>query len=120
MIELEENINDDTLVGMLKRAAINAVDNHARLISGINNLVIKRDDQQDDLCKLVKFSRKLFFCRILFVIAVNETLTLIRRQYEEFEREKQNLLLEHSSRDQTFRSELEKITGEKEYEQIFN
>jgi hypothetical protein len=55
MIELEENVNDDTLVGMLKRAVINAVDNHARLISGINNLVMKRDDQQDDLCKLVRF-----------------------------------------------------------------
>jgi len=55
MIELEENVNDDTLVGMLKRAVINAVDNHARLISGINNLVMKRNDQQDDLCKLVRF-----------------------------------------------------------------
>ncbi len=51
---------------------------------------------------------------------MNETLTLIRRQYEELDREKRNLLLEHSSRDQTFRSELEKITAEKEYEQIFN
>ncbi len=48
MIELEENADDDTIVGMLKRAAINAVDNHARLISGINNLVINR---QEDLCK---------------------------------------------------------------------
>jgi hypothetical protein len=48
MIELEENADDDTIVGMLKRAAINAVDNHARLISGINNLVINREE---DLCK---------------------------------------------------------------------
>jgi hypothetical protein len=46
---------------------------------------------------------------------VNETLALIRRQYEELEREKQNLLLEQSSREQTLRSELEKITAEKEY-----
>ncbi len=60
------------------------------------------------------------FFLILFVIAVNETLTLIRRQYEELEREKQNLLLEHTSHDQTFRSELEKITAEKEYKQIFS
>jgi hypothetical protein len=54
MIEFEENANDDTLIGMFKRAAINAIDNHARLISGINNLVIKRNDQQEDLCKLVE------------------------------------------------------------------
>jgi hypothetical protein len=51
---------------------------------------------------------------ILFLVAVNETLSLIRRQYEELEREKQALLLDHSSREQTFQSELEKITAEKE------
>lgn len=45
---------------------------------------------------------------------MNETLTLIRRQYEELEQEKENLLLENSSREQAFRSELEKITEEKE------
>jgi hypothetical protein len=55
MIEFEENANDDTLIGMFKRAAINAIDNHARLISGINNLVIKRDDQHEDLCPFVTF-----------------------------------------------------------------
>jgi hypothetical protein len=47
-------------------------------------------------------------------------LTLIRRQYEELEREKQNLLLEQTSHQQTFRSELEKIAAEKEYEQKFS
>jgi len=114
MIEFEENVNGDTLVGMLKRAAINAVDNHARLISGINILVIKRNDQRDDLCELVGIERK-HFLKTLFVVAVNETLALIRRQYEELEREKQNLLLEQSSHEQTLRSELEKITAEKEY-----
>ncbi len=51
---------------------------------------------------------------ILFLVAINETLSLIRRQYEELEREKQALLLDHSSREQTFQSELEKITAEKE------
>ncbi len=65
----------------------------------------------------MKFEIKKFL--FYFVVAVNATLTLIRRQYEELEREKQNLLLEHTSREQTFRSELEKITAEKEYEQIF-
>jgi hypothetical protein len=55
MIELEENADNDSLVGMFKRAAINAIDNHARLISGINNLVIKRDDQHEDLCSFVTF-----------------------------------------------------------------
>jgi hypothetical protein len=57
---------------------------------------------------------------ISFFIAANEMLTLIRRQYEELEREKQNLLLEHTSHEQTFRSELEKISAEKEYRQTFN
>ena len=47
-------------------------------------------------------------------------LALIRRQYEELQREKQNLLLEHTSHEQTFRSELEKISAEKEYRQSFS
>ena len=55
MIELEETATDDSLLAMLKRAAINAVDNHARLVSGLNNLVIKHDDQQEDLCKIDLF-----------------------------------------------------------------
>ncbi len=38
----------------------------------------------------------------------------IRRQYEELEREKQNLLLEHTSREGSFQSELEKLIAEKE------
>jgi hypothetical protein len=50
----------------------------------------------------------------LISIAINETLSLIRRQYEELEREKQNLLLEQTSREQTFRSELEQVASEKE------
>lgn len=58
MIELEENADDNTLVSMLKRAAINAVDHHARVISGINNLVMKRSDQRDDSCELIEFVRK--------------------------------------------------------------
>jgi hypothetical protein len=55
MIELEQTATDDSLLAMLKRAAINAVDNHARLISGLNNLVIKHDDQQEDLCTIDLF-----------------------------------------------------------------
>ncbi|CAF4721367.1 unnamed protein product [Rotaria sp. Silwood1] len=103
IIELEESTDNDNIVGMFKRAAINAVDNHARLISGINNLVIQRDDQQEDL-------------------STNEILSLIHRQYEELQREKENLLFERTSREETFRSELEKITAEKDtfWQQRFN
>ncbi|CAF1098112.1 unnamed protein product [Rotaria sordida] len=103
MIELEESADNDSVIGMVKRAAINAVDSHARLLSGINNLVIKHDDQQDDLSS-------------------NEIFALINRQYEELQREKENLLLEHTSREQTFRFELEKITAEKDafWQQRFN
>jgi hypothetical protein len=58
MIDLEETADDESLVGMFKRAAINAVDSHTRLVSGLNNLIIKRDDddqQQQDLGELVLF-----------------------------------------------------------------
>ncbi|CAF1083139.1 unnamed protein product [Rotaria magnacalcarata] len=103
MIELEEAVDNDSIVGMFKQAAINIVDSHARFISGINNLVIQRDNQQEDL-------------------PTNEILALIRRQYEELEREKDILFLDHTAREQTFRSELEKITAEKDafWQQRFN
>jgi len=42
-------------------------------------------------------------------------LVLIRCQYEELEREKQNLSFEQASREQTFRLELEQLAEEKEY-----
>ncbi len=48
---------------------------------------------------------------------MNETAALIRRQYEELEREKQNLSFEQTSREQTFRLELEQLAAEKEFEQ---
>jgi hypothetical protein len=51
MIELEEDAEDNTLVGMFRKAAIYAVDSHARLISEVNNLVVKDDDRQGDLCE---------------------------------------------------------------------
>jgi hypothetical protein len=107
MIELEENADNDTLIGIFKRTAINVVDNHARLISGINNLVINK---QEDLCKLERFGN----FEMIYCIAVNETLIIIRRQYEELEREKQNLLLEHTSQEDSVQSKLEKLTAEKE------
>ena len=95
LIELEGNADDHTVGGMVKQAAINAIDNHARVISGVNNLVRKREDQQENL-------------------PINETLALIRRQYEELEREKENLVVERTTREENFRLELEKITAEKE------
>jgi hypothetical protein len=49
------------------------------------------------------------------VIAIDVCLATIRRQYEDFEREKQNLSLEQASREQTFRSELDQLAAEKEY-----
>ncbi|CAF0920949.1 unnamed protein product [Rotaria sordida] len=102
MIEIEET-DDDSLVGIFKKAAINAINCHVKLISGLNSLIIKQDDQEQDLY-------------------TNEILALIRRQYEELEREKENLSLEQISREQTFRSELEQITTEKDttWQQRFN
>ncbi|CAF1184945.1 unnamed protein product [Adineta steineri] len=103
MIDLNENAQDGTLVGMFKQTAINIIDYHTRLISEINNLVVKREDQQGEL-------------------PVNETLALIRRQYEDLEREKQSLSLEHTSHEDSFRSEMEKITAEKDafWQQHYN
>ena len=46
---------------------------------------------------------------------MHEILRLIRRQYEELELEKQNLLIEQTSHEQTLRSEFERTTIEKEY-----
>ena len=52
MFELEESIDNTSLIGMFKQTAIDVVDSHLRLVNGINNLIIKRDDQQEeDLCK---------------------------------------------------------------------
>jgi hypothetical protein len=36
---------------MFKRVAIHVIDNHARLVSGIKSLIIKQDDQEQDLCE---------------------------------------------------------------------
>jgi hypothetical protein len=56
MIELEEaDDDDDSLLGMFKRAAINAIDSHTRLISGFNSLVIKTDEQNDEEQDLREF-----------------------------------------------------------------
>jgi hypothetical protein len=52
--ELEDATDDESLVGMFKRAAIHAIDSHTRLVSGVNSLVIKQDDQEQDLCKFIK------------------------------------------------------------------
>ncbi|CAF2530410.1 unnamed protein product [Rotaria sp. Silwood2] len=94
MIEIEET-DEDSLVGIFKKAAINAINCHVKLISELNSIIIKQNDQEQDLY-------------------TNEILALIRRQYEELEREKQNLSLEQITREQTFRSELEQIATEKE------
>jgi len=40
VIELEETIDDDSLIGIFQKAIIHAIDNHIKLISGLNNLVI--------------------------------------------------------------------------------
>jgi len=36
---------------MFKKALINAIDSHAKLISGLNSLIIKQDGQEHNLCK---------------------------------------------------------------------
>lgn len=58
---------------------------------------------------------KLLFIAIFF-IDTNELLMSLRRQYEELEREKQNASLDQISREQTYRSELEQLAIQKEYE----
>ena len=57
---------------------------------------------------------------MIFILAINEILSLIRRQYEDVELEKQNFLLEQTSREQTFRIELEQLAAEKEFEKKTN
>ena len=51
--DVEENNDndDDTPVGIFKTAVLYAIDSHSRLISTIKNLIIKQDDQQQNLCK---------------------------------------------------------------------
>jgi hypothetical protein len=114
IIEFEENIDNDTLIGMFKKSAIHTIDSYTKLISGLNNLVIKQDDQQQNLCINLKYFFLLLFL-IKFSVAINDILVLIRRQYEELEREKKNLSFEQASREQTFRLELEQLAEEKEY-----
>ncbi|CAF0874099.1 unnamed protein product, partial [Adineta steineri] len=80
---------DDSPIGMFKKAAINAIDNHTKLISGMNNLLAQQNDHE-------------------------QNLSSIRSQYEELEREKQNFSLEQTSREETFRSELEQANAEKD------
>ena len=46
--EVEENAADDSLAGIVKRVASNALDSHAKLIAALNGLVLKRDGQQED------------------------------------------------------------------------
>ncbi|CAF0844729.1 unnamed protein product [Adineta steineri] len=81
--------DDDSPIGMFKKAAINAIDNHAKLISGMNNLLAQQNDHE-------------------------QNLSSIRSQYEELEREKENFSLEQTSREETFRSELEQANAEKD------
>ena len=45
---------------MFKRAAIHVIDNHARLVSDVNDLVIKQDDHEQDLCKSTNIFKKEF------------------------------------------------------------
>lgn len=69
IIELEETVDNDSPVGIFKRAAITAIDSHARLILSINNLVIKHDDQEQDLSKLFLINIKFFI--LVFILFSN-------------------------------------------------
>ncbi|CAM4785573.1 unnamed protein product [Rotaria magnacalcarata] len=102
MLEFEE-ADAESFAGMFRQTAINALNCHVKLISELNSLVTKQNDQEQDLY-------------------TNDILALIRRQYEEFEHEKQNLSFEQTSRERTLRSELEQITNEKDtiWQQRFN
>lgn len=92
--EIENNADENSLIGMFKRAALTTVDYQTRLFSDVKNLIVHRDDQQ--------------------VLTLNETFDLIRRQYKDLEREKANLIQQQSSQEQTFQLEIEKLTAEKE------
>ncbi|CAF4883777.1 unnamed protein product, partial [Rotaria sp. Silwood2] len=54
MIEIEET-DEDSLVGIFKKAAINAINCHVKLISELNSIIIKQNDQEQDLCKISIF-----------------------------------------------------------------
>ncbi len=60
ILELEGTDNDDdSPIGMFKKAATNAIDSHARLISQMNSLVTKQNDYEQDLCKFYRFVFKI-------------------------------------------------------------
>ena len=46
--EVEDTAGDDSLVGIVKRMASNALDSHAKLIAGLNGLIVKKDGQNED------------------------------------------------------------------------
>ncbi|CAF0944733.1 unnamed protein product [Adineta ricciae] len=103
IVDLEAGAEDGTLAGMFKRAALNVIDCHVKLIDGINHLVSQDDDQQGNR-------------------SANKTFELIRRQYEDLQREKDSFAHERTSHEERFRSELENLTSEKDasWQQRFN
>jgi len=61
-----------------------------------------------------RFDLKFFFVCKKWILAFDEHFDLIRCQYEDLEREKNNLVQQQTSQEQRFQSEMEKLTAEKE------
>ena len=52
LIELEGTDNDDdSVIGMFRKATTTAIDTHVKLISEINSLAAKQTDHEQNLCK---------------------------------------------------------------------
>ncbi|CAF0940971.1 unnamed protein product [Adineta ricciae] len=81
--------DDGNVIGLFKTGAITAIDSHLKVLSRMNDLSSQQSDYEQNLAS-------------------------IRQQHEELEREKQNFLLEQTSREQSFKSELEQIAAEKD------
>lgn len=110
LTEIDESTGGEQLVAMAKKAAINAIDQHTRLIAGVKSLLI----QPEVLRKTTVESLSLFMS--IWSVAINETLALIRRQYEQLEAQKNQLTAESLTREQQLRTEFEQTTAEREYE----
>lgn len=114
IIAIETTDDHENLAGMVKQATINAIENYSRVITNVNNLAVKRDEQPQDLRMnflFVKQKNNFFFVNIL---AINNVIVLIRRQIEQLENEKNGLAGEFSIREQNLKLEFEEKLSEKE------
>lgn len=100
LVNTQQQINDiqfeeeqENLFEIFKQTILYFIETNLQLISQLNQLNLKENDQQ---------------------LSMEEYFNLIRQQFGEFHREKQNLSLEQISREQTYQTELEQIASEKD------